>query len=289
MLINKWQLGRLREEDEEGSEGSSGKKGKKAKEKAEESEEESEESEEESEDEESEEDTDEDEDEEKDEDEDDEFDDAKLKEAKNLFRLITNPASQKQAIEILARSAGIQLGGGAPESKKEAKEIANDTVKILEEALGENLKWLAPKLATALDKLRDADREENKKSLASLKASQIEKEVDQAYAELRRETKGVSAKFENRMVTLADKLLPAAGMSVAEYVRHLYTIASATGESKSAKQRLAEKINKNSKDIPGRIRNSSSDGGGRKGTDSTPPMSALEAVTQTARKLGYKQ
>lgn len=242
---------------------------------------------EESEDEESEESDDEDEeDEEKDKEDEDELDEASLKEAKNLYQLIKNPASQKQAIEILARSAGIQLGE-TPKTKTESDKVAKKTVDYLEEALGENLKWLAPKLASALDKMREEDRADHQKSLESIKQSQIEKEVDQAYAELRRDTKGESAKFENKMVVLADKLLPSSGMSTAEYIRYLYTIASASDNGKSAKQRLAEKINKNSKDAPGRLRNSSSEGGGRKGNDS-PPMSALEAVTQTAKRLGFK-
>lgn len=221
--------------------------------------------------------------------EDEELDEQAIKEAKNLYKLIKNPASQKQAIEILARSAGIQLGGGEPpKDKKESDKVAKKTVEFLEEALGENLKWLAPKLATALDKIREQDREDYNKSLGEIKQTQIEKEVDQAYETIARETKGLSRKFEGRMVALADKLLPAAGMSTIEYVRHLYTIASASEGGKSNKQKLAEKINRNSKDIPGRIRNSSSEGGGKKGNESATPISALEAVTRTAQKLGMK-
>lgn len=279
-----WQMGPLMAKSEAGDGGGSDEKD--VKDEKDSESEESEESEDEDESEDDDEDS-EDENEETGGDEDD-LDEASIKEAKNLYKLIKNPASQKQAIEILARSAGIQLGGGEPpKDKKEADKVAKDTVAILEEALGENLKWLAPKLASALDKLREQDREDYNKSLGEIKQTQIEKEVDQAYETLARETKGISRKFETKMLGLADKMLPGSGMSTIEYVRHLYTLASASGEGKSVKQRLAEKINRNSKDMPGRIRNSSSEGAGRKGNESTQPMTALEAVTQTAKKLGY--
>ena len=208
-------------------------------------------------------------------------------EAHNLYKLLTNPNSQKSTLEYLAREAGIQIGEGkAPETKAEAKEAAKKTQEILEEALGVDLKWLAPKLAIAFDKLLEQSEGKTKEQLDKLAEKQVVKEVDQAYEKLARDTKGESRKFESRMVGLADKLFPAPGMSTEEYIRHLYTIASASGEGKSAKLRLAEKINKNSKDVPGRIAESAASGGG-KNTDKNARLSIKDAVRVAAEKQGY--
>lgn len=210
-----------------------------------------------------------------------------LKEAASLYKLLSDPVTQKDALRVLATQAGIISGDKPPETKKEATTAAKKTLEILENALGTELKWLAPKLATAFDEMREQDRESTKKELDTLKQGQVAKEVDQAYELLARETKGESRKFESKMVGLADKLYPAPGMSVQEYVRHLYTIASASGEQKSAKMRLAEKINKNSKDVPGRLTESSASGQG-KGTNSNVRFSLKDAVRQAAEKQGYR-
>ena len=217
-----------------------------------------------------------------------EFNAQQITEAKALYKLLSDPATQKETLTILAQRAGIELGGKPPETKKEEKAVIKKTVEILEEALGKDLAWLAPKLAGAFDKMREEDRATTQKELDKLSANQVTKEVDTAYETLARETKGESRKFESKMVGLADKLYPAPGMSVMEYVRHLYTIASASGEQKSAKQRLAEKINKNSKDAPGRIQDSSTAGGGKNNNANNGRMSIKDAVRAAAAKQGYK-
>lgn len=210
-----------------------------------------------------------------------------IKEAHDLYKLISNPASQKSTLEFLAKQAGIQIGDGKPpETKAEAKIAAKKTQEVLEEALGVDLKWLAPKLAIAFDKLLEQSEGKTKDQLDKLAEKQVVKEVDSAYEKLARDTKGESRKFESKMVGLADKLYPAPGMSTDEYIRHLYTIASASGEGKSAKLRLAEKINKNSKDVPGRIAESAASGGG-KNTDKNARMSIKDAVRHAAEKQGY--
>ena len=211
-----------------------------------------------------------------------------IKEATNLYKLLSNKETQTQTLKILATQAGIALNDGKlPETKKEIKDAVKNTVQILEEALGKDLAWLAPKLAAAFDQLLEKSEGKTKEQLESMKQTQIAKEVDNAYEKLARETNGESKKFESRMVGLADKLYPAPGMSTEEYVRMLYTIASASGEKKSAKLRLAEKINKNSKDVPGRLTESSTSGGGKANTNNGR-MSIKDAVRQAAAKQGYK-
>ncbi len=208
-----------------------------------------------------------------------------INEAKNLYKLLTNSSTQQQALRILAEQAGIELAG-TKGTKKDVETVVEDTVKILEDALGKDLAWLAPKLAGAFDKLLEKSEGKTKVQLESLKQTQVAKEVDQAYETLARETKGQSRRFENKMVALADKLYPAPGMSTAEYIRHLYTIASASGGEKSAKQQLAEKINRNSKDVPGRIAESAAAGGSKKANSGR--MSLKEAIRTAAEKQGYK-
>jgi hypothetical protein len=210
-----------------------------------------------------------------------------LKEARNLYKLLSDKSTQTETLRILAKEAGIlDKDGQPPATKKEEKAAIKNTVQILENALGKELAWLAPKLAAAIDEIRGQDQESTKKDIDSLKQSQVAKEVDNAYETLARETKGLSRKFEGKMVGLADKLYPAPGMSTIEYVRHLYTIASATDSGKSNKQRLAEKINRNAKDVPGRLTESTATGG-NKGIDKSSRASLKDAVRQAAAKMGY--
>jgi hypothetical protein len=277
MVMDQFPRGLLRDKAGEGSDGSSGK----AAEKAEENEEaeETEEEETEENDEESEE-----EDEEAGEEAEPKLGEAQQKEANSIYKLLADPATQKSTLEILAKQAGLL---GTQDTKKEVKEDAETLVKILEDSLGENLKWLAPKLAPALEKMLGKEREASTKTLSDLKNQQVVKEVSDAYETLAKETKGLSRKFESKMVKLADEIYPAPGMSVVKYVRTLYTLASAEGTAKLSKEQLAEKINRNSKDAPGRLTNSSTSAGG-KGRDSSVRVSLKDAVRQAAAKQGYK-
>jgi hypothetical protein len=273
MIMDQFLRGLLRDKAGEG-EGSSGKATEVEEETEEQDEEESEEGEEESEE----------EDENAGEEDKDKLNEVQQKEANALYKLLADPATQKATLETLAKQAGLL---GTQETKKEVKEDAETLVKILEDSLGENLKWLAPKLAPALEKMLGKEREASSKTLAELKNQAVVKEVSDAYEALAKETKGLSRKFESKMVKLADEIYPAPGMSVIKYVRSLYTLASAEGTAKLSKEQLAEKINRNAKDAPGRLTNSSSSGGG-KGKDSNVRVSLKDAVRQAAAKQGYK-
>lgn len=209
---------------------------------------------------------------------------SQLKEAGELYKLLTDENTRKNTLEILAKKAGLL---GTQETQKEVKDDAKTLIQMLEEGLGPELKWLAAKLAPAMEKILESERGSTKQTLTEMKQNQVTREVDAVYAALRSETKGLSKKFEPAMVKLADQLHPAPGMSVDAYVRLLYKTASADSSSKSHSQKLAERINRNSKDAPGRIQDSSAPGSGKR-ADPNARVSIKDAVRQAAAKMGYK-
>lgn len=192
----------------------------------------------------------------------DELDETSLKDAKALFKLLKDPATQQATIRAMAAGAGL-LGKDLPTTNVEVKEAKKDLKEILKKSLGPQLEWLAEKLAPAMQEMLDEERASATTKLASLEQSQIESATNVAWDKLHDETKGLSRKYEARMVQLADEVLPAANQSPLQYLRNLYKIASSDKTATTTRQQMAEKINRNSKDAPGRLVSGSSSEGVR--------------------------
>lgn len=202
------------------------------------------------------------------------------KEAKNLYKLLKDPSTQKQVLRVLAGSAG--LLDQPPATKEEVKEVKKDFKTILEEKLGPDLKWLVPKLSGALEEMFEQEREERTTELSALTQKETVNEVVRVSEKLNRETKGEYKKLENRMNQLADEILPAPGQSVEKYCRHLFAIASSETRTNSQKNRLADKINRNANDATERLRSTNNGERGLKAPDK--PMSLKEAVRFAAKQ-----
>lgn len=213
---------------------------------------------------------------------------AELKEAQNLYKLLKDPKTQKDVLRVLAKSAGIMED--PPETPQEVREEKKNLLKILEERLGPDLKWLAPKLGGALEEILEQERETHAESFQAIERKEVENNVVQATAKLNRETKGEFSKLENRMNELALEVLPAPGQSVEKYMRNLYAIASSEKGNKVDKSKLADKIIRNASNASERVR-SVNNGGQEPSTSNNKgdgKLTLKQAVAAAAKSLEKK-
>ncbi len=196
---------------------------------------------------------------------DDELGEDELKEAKSLFKLLKDPHSRDLVIRGLAEKAGVLRTESTPkQEKKDVKSILT----IMEEKLGDQFKFLAPNFASAIEAVLEQERESQTEKFNQIQVDRLVSQVDAAKDKLSRETKGESKKFEKQMEALADKYHPAEGVSVYDYVKTLYTLASADGQKSNIKREVNDKIIRNSKDVGSRLQSQSTSSG--KSKESTP-------------------
>lgn len=183
--------------------------------------------------------------------EDDELDEKEIAESKQLYKLLKSPDSRDSTLRLLAERAGI-LNTNKDLTKKEEKKEARKLVDILKDKLSD-YPSLAEKLAPALEEILSTERAGRDADITTLKAAQLENQVEASLNRLAKETKGESRKFEPKMIALMDKVKPGEGVSTQEYMETLFTLASSQSAAKSAAARIANKINKNAADLPSRI------------------------------------
>src|SRR5206468_10309149 len=84
--------------------------------------------------------------------EEDSLDETELEHAKNLFKLLKNPETGRQALEALAKAAGLKIDS----SVQEKKEIRKSIKEVLIEKLP-NYKFLADDLGSALEEILNSE------------------------------------------------------------------------------------------------------------------------------------
>lgn len=186
-----------------------------------------------------------------DEDEIDDLDENQIKEARNLYKALLNPASRGPLVQSLAQQVGINIG--AIETKKELKEAKKDITARLKEALGDELGFLAEKIGPVLESVIDEERAEVEEISKTVELRQITRESENALTKLAKETNGLSRKYEDKMVQLMDKFPSSPGISTEEYIRGIAMIAMNGKLTQVASNKLAGKITRNAKDVPGRL------------------------------------
>lgn len=184
-------------------------------------------------------------DEEGDEDDEKDLSDKEQKEAKALYKLLKNPATSKETLRIMAQQAGINLDAKAPEKPAEKKKESQKIIDIISKNLGDEFKFMTPRLAQALEEILGQERESFAAETQRLNETVAEQEVDAAFASLARETKGASRKMEAAMLQLANKVHQAPGTTLKEYVQILYKLAGGPAEGSPSRKDLARRIEKN--------------------------------------------
>jgi len=181
----------------------------------------------------------------------DELSGEELGNAKNLYKALKNPATAREIISVLARQAGVL------ETPKDVKQADKAIKDVFKEALGPDFAFIAEKMAPAIEKVLLSQKEEYETKLQQIRQQQLsaqtETEVEKALSKLNRVTKGDSRKFEGDMTRLMDDILPGRNTSTEDYIFKLYRIASSEQSERKAKEKLANKINRNANDIPSRL------------------------------------
>lgn len=197
--------------------------------------------------------------------------------ARQLYNALKNPSTQVDVIRLLAQQAGLL------ETKSDVKEAKNVIKEVLAQELGSEFGFLAEKLSPAITKILEMQKTETEKRFSELSSRQmqvqLEREVDTTLAKLDRETKGESKKLESRISELMDDILPSKDVSTEKYIRSLYKIASSEQMERSAKRKMAEKINRNANDVGSRL---SAQGGRSAGTDATSAKMNLDQALNYA-------
>lgn len=205
----------------------------------------------------------------------DDLDETQIKEARNLYKALLNPAARGPLVQALAQQAGVNLG--TIETKKELKEAKKDITARLKEALGDELGFLAEKIGPVLESVIDEERAGVEEISKTVELRQITRESENALAKLAKETNGLSRKYEDKMVQLMDKFPSSPGISTEEYIRGIAMIAMNGKLTQIASTKITNKVNRNIKDVPGRL---TSKGSGAREEPS--------AFTGPDKKLGVK-
>lgn len=203
-----------------------------------------------------------------------------LKEAKYLYGLLKDPKTQSQVIEALAQKAGVKLG--SIETKADVKEAKKDIKTLVKEKLGPEFAFVADKLADAMEAVLNEERQLNNEKLGALEATEIERETASALDKLARATNGDSRKVEARMISLMNSIHSSPDLSVYDYLKMLYTIASADRKAAATSRTMADKINRNRTNSSERL--SSRPGTGKEGTQTGPQRKGIKAAVEYALK-----
>jgi hypothetical protein len=216
----------------------------------------------------------------------DELTEEDVKEARALYALLKNPAHKTEVIKSLAEKAGLLTKPGeAPLTKPEERVAKREIKAILKESLGQQyFDLIGDKIGTALEQILEQQREEFEGGQKALETKQVEQETDRALGKLASETKNDSRKFEKRMSELASKMHPAPGVSIYEYARNLYAIASSERTASKTATEISDKIMRNSRNVSDRIGNAP--GGGAASQKAAPAKAPTGLKNIVAHVVG---
>jgi hypothetical protein len=179
-----------------------------------------------------------------------------IAEAKRIYKALKDPASRQAVIRGMAQQAGI-LDQETPTTRKEVVAAKKSAVETLKASLPKDFAFLADALGPGIEKLLEEQREElvgsQTKAINQINNDRILEQTSKAMTKLSEETKGDSKRYESEMLKLANRFAASPGVSIEEYLRGLYTMASAGKVVAKVKSQMTERINKNAKDVPSRL------------------------------------
>lgn len=200
-----------------------------------------------------------------------------IKESKQLYKLLKDKQTQKSTLTLLAQRAGLLQA----ETKAEVKEAKKDLKALVKEKLGPEYEFLATKLGDVMEAVLAEERITSAAQLNTIQQKETERETSSALDRLARETKGESKKFEDRMIQLMDRIKPSDNLSVYEYLKDLYTLASSGKNAASTKAQIADKIRRNAGNAAERLGSTRT---GKGGTPAGPEKKGAKAAVEFAMK-----
>lgn len=182
---------------------------------------------------------------------DDDLDEEGIKNAKELYKMLRNPATAKGVVEILAKQNGLLKD--TPATPKETAENKKALKEIFKDALGEKYKFLGDELGPAIDAVLKAQENAFNERLSRSESQTLENNVRTEMDKLARDTKNESRKLENKMAELSEKYPHTGKGPLREYIRDLYDLATAQSGKSKTNANIADKIRRNAGDAPSRL------------------------------------
>lgn len=164
-------------------------------------------------------------------------------EAIRLYRAL-NGDKGVTILSMLAREAGIKLADEST-TKTEKKDAIMD---MLEEHLGSQYKFLAPKLGPVLKGLLEESKRETAAEIAKINSRDLERTTDLALTEIMAENKDFHL-FTKQIEELMKEISPAPNTSQKAYLTRLYKLAKADAQSESSETSRAERLRRATRDI----------------------------------------
>lgn len=197
-------------------------------------------------------------------------------EAVRLYRALNGDNGVK-VLEILAREAGLNLDS----TKVSAAEKKDAIMDMLEENLGPQYKFLAPKLGPVLKQLLQESKSETERRFSELTNRDLEKETDSALTDVMKDHTDFHL-FAKDIQKLMEEIAPAKGISQKIYLNRLYRLAKQEAEEKGTEQKRAERLSRAANDIH---RVAPVGGSDRSHVDKNRPLSLRAAISETLEEL----
>jgi len=171
--------------------------------------------------------------------------DPDIENAKALYKALKNPQTAMPIIQELAKQAGL-LGATQTQATK-------TILDVVAEHLGEEYKFLAPKIGPAIQAVVREEMKGLQTKLDQQVTHKLEQEVDEALDGLNRQTKGEAKKLFPKIAKLMDEFQPSGGISTKKYITRLYNLAKQEESQQIKKIERTRKTIDNSSDVGSRL------------------------------------
>jgi hypothetical protein len=220
----------------------------------------------------------------------------RFSEQERLWDALNNPQTQRQAVEALARSVGLEFKPSDQPQREKAAEVADSISDEWSKVVGpEAAQLLRPLIEkTALQAVNGtiAPLQQASEALQmDARGRQAEAQVSQFRSLAQSKGWELSPQIEAKMAELGQQILPAQAIqSVDDGVKHLdrlYRLATADGQEAAIEKRILERMNKAAQTAePGRGVPST---GREKRTNITEAMNLNEAMDVAFQELGLNR
>lgn len=207
--------------------------------------------------------------------------DSRVAPALQLYESLRDPTTAAATIAALAAQAGINLG--APSA---AREVKKDLLTRMREKVPEEQRFLVDSLAPAINELINEHMQEVVAPLAvqqeQLQIAEARNQYDSAFNKLEKKFED-ARKFEKEMNELANKFPVSPNVNLEEYMEGLYKIASSDKQSEKAVNRVVNRVNKTSREVP--IKNTNVDETSIKKGSKLPTLNEAVKAAMRGEKL----
>ena len=158
---------------------------------------------------------------------------AEMDQALGLFNLLRNPETAPRAAEMLARQFGIIKD--PPKEETKSPGIKD----IIAASLGPEYAFLAEKLGPAMEQAIGSAMAPH---IRQTQMNQIQAEFTEARRDLDVATKGDFVKNEAAIIKMMDRMRPADGVPIKDYLNDLYTLAKSSKSQSQVSRETAGKV-----------------------------------------------